>query len=79
MTGIYLKCEDCPTTIGGEEVTANGESAPNRSGSVLLRKRAAERGWTSAIATVPGRRIEQTFDWCPICSIRRRAENASAP
>lgn len=67
--GVYLKCERCPVTIGGEQVTKNPE--PSLSGwwqGGELRKRAAAYGWTT-FDVAPSRPWEdRTGDLCPQCS-----------
>lgn len=69
MHGIYLKCECCPATIGGEQVTQNPEPPLNRHQGVELRKRAKERGWIQC--TLPMGKLQHhgdPGDLCPECA-----------
>lgn len=61
MYGIYLKCERCGKTIGGEDVTPKqqGIQTLKRWEGVRLRELAAERGWTHQ---------PPDADPCPECS-----------
>lgn len=61
MYGIYLKCERCGKTIGGEDVTPKQQGIPTltrRQGS-KLRALAADLGWTH---------LAPDADLCPECS-----------
>ena len=62
MTGIYIKCEKCSATFGGEEASRD-EAAKYPRGlgwtdGQKLREEAAKRGWTG----------KGDFDLCPNCS-----------
>jgi len=48
MYGIYLECERCGATLGGENVTPKqqGIRTLNRFEGAELRALAADRGWT---------------------------------
>jgi hypothetical protein len=59
MYGIYLKCEQCGATIGGEQVTQNPEPPLGRFKGVELRARAAALGWKF---------VPPDSDYCPTCS-----------
>lgn len=61
MYGIYLKCETCGATVGGEEVTPREQGVPTltRWQGRELRDRAAQRGWTHS---------RPDSDFCPACS-----------
>jgi len=61
MYGIYLKCEKCGKTIGGEDVTPKQQGIPTlgRFEGRRLRELAAERGWTHH---------PPNDDLCPECS-----------
>ena len=61
MYGIYLKCEHCGATIGGEDVTPKQQGIPTlgRFEGAALRTLAAEHGWTHEA---------QDVDYCPPCS-----------
>lgn len=65
MYGIYLRCETCRKTIGGEQVTEKHEPPLNRREGRRLRELAAERGWTH---TPPD------SDLCPDCSVTKAPE-----
>jgi hypothetical protein len=71
MYGIYLKCESCGKTIGGEEVTPRHRGAPTlgRFDGAKLRALAADRGWTHE---------EPDSDFCPACSAARLSAVRSA-
>lgn len=58
--GIYLQCETCKATIGGEQVTPKQQGIPTltRHESAILRKLAGDRGWLC----LPG-----DLDYCPDC------------
>lgn len=60
MYGIYLRCETCGKTIGGEDVTPKqkGFEPLGRSDGRKLRALAAERGWTH---------YPYDDDYCPEC------------
>lgn len=62
MYGIYLKCEGCGATIGGEDVTPKQQSIPTltRFEGVRLRELAALRGWVSV--------ADADKDYCPVCA-----------
>lgn len=67
MYGIYLKCETCGKTIGGEDVTPKQQGIPTltRWEGKKLRELAAERGWTSGESDT-GYCPDYT-DYCPDC------------
>lgn len=69
MYGIYLECDQCGKTIGGEDVTPKMQGIPTltRGQGRELRALAADRGWTH---------IAPEKDLCPDCS---KAPNAKAP
>lgn len=73
MYGSYLKCETCPATIGGEEVTPRQQGIPTlRHGdSATLRRLAGERGWTTQ--KLGGYHYNDN-DWCPACSAKRKEQ-----
>jgi hypothetical protein len=60
MYGIYLKCERCQATIGGEHVTPAQQGIPTlqRGEGRKLREEAAKRGW---------RFVPPDSDYCPAC------------
>ena len=60
MTGVYLKCNSCGKTLGGEEVTdaTNGLHWSQRG---FLQRKAKEFGWT-------GEMNSNSYDLCPVCS-----------
>lgn len=62
MTGIYLQCEECIATIGGEEVCSD-KLGLHRSLHETLRALAWKRGWTT---------VDNKFDYCPTCSEKRK-------
>ena len=63
MHGIYLKCENCGATIGGEEVTPKQAGIPPLTWFERhkLRELAAERGWTHE---------PPDSDYCPACGFK---------
>lgn len=71
MYGIYLQCECCTATIGGEQVTKNPEPPLSRFQGDELRKRARERGWIQC--TLPFGHLqdwrEEPGDLCPIHAV----------
>jgi hypothetical protein len=71
MYGIYLKCEQCGKTIGGEEVTPKQQGIPplTRWQRTELRLLAADRGWTHQ---------PRDYDFCPDCS-KARATDSTVP
>lgn len=60
MYGIYLECEACKATIGGEEVTPSQQGMPtlDRHDGRILRQKASERGW---------KYLGGDQDYCPEC------------
>jgi hypothetical protein len=60
MTGIYIQCEQCDATLGGEQVTERGTPTLSRSECARLREEAAKRGWRSE-----GDWIADIKDFCP--------------
>jgi hypothetical protein len=70
MYGIYLKCEHCGTTIGGEDVTPKQQGIPTltRWQGRELRERAAQRGWTHE---------PPDGDLCPECSEASSTKSAT--
>lgn len=64
MYGIYLKCEHCGKTIGGENVTPTQQGIPTltRWQGRELRERAAQRGWTHR---------PPDSDLCTECSMKK--------
>lgn len=64
MTGIYLKCDECGNTFGGEEVEpkVNYPMGLHWSQSCLLKEEARKEGWTGALTR------ESNSDKCPECS-----------
>lgn len=72
MTGIYLKCNECGATLGGEQVT--GPERPfglHWSEHHTLRTRAAERGW----------RVDASNDedYCPNCVPLKGEQDGPTP
>lgn len=61
MTGIYLKCDKCGATLGGEEVTT-ATNGLHWSHWPQLQAAARERGWTGPLTR------ESDSDRCPECS-----------
>ena len=61
MYGIYLECDKCGNTIGGEEVTPRQQGVPTltRHDGDRLRQLAADLGWTQPC---------EHCDHCPQCS-----------
>jgi len=62
MYGIYLRCETCGKTLGGEDVTPKQQGIPTltRHEGAKLRELASVVGWTHTPPDV---------DLCPACSI----------
>lgn len=71
MTGIYLKCDTCGKTLGGEEVTFASQGL-HWSDTAQLQKAARELGWTGPLTR------DSNSDRCPECS-RERSERGRAP
>lgn len=74
MTGIYLKCEACGATLGGEQVTAN----PNMRGvdwgnAPVLVDAARKLGWTGSMTS------QSNDDRCPACSRATPSAGAATP
>ena len=61
MTGIYLKCDKCGATLGGEEVTSD-QKGLHWSHFKRLQKAARDLGWTGPLDR------ESNSDLCPECS-----------
>jgi hypothetical protein len=62
MTGIYLKCDKCGATLGGEQVTDwSKPQGLHWSESPALAKAARERGWT-------GNLDRNGPSYCPQCT-----------
>jgi hypothetical protein len=61
MTGIYLKCDKCGKTLGGEEVTTK-ERGLHWGEWQTLKAAASQLGWTGPLT------IESNEDRCPECS-----------
>lgn len=71
--GIYLKCDGCGATLGGEQVTANPEPPLVTQQGGELRERAAERGWTTYSAPAAEEQVSGISglnDRCPNCTHR---------
>lgn len=62
MYGVYLKCDNCGKTIGGEDVTEKLQGIPTltRFEGPKLRELAGIRGWAHALPDT---------DTCPICAM----------
>lgn len=61
MYGIYLKCDQCGATIGGEDVTPKQQGIPTlnrREGAKLRELAAVLYGWSHP---------ESDTDLCPQC------------
>ncbi len=61
MSGIYLKCDSCGATLGGEQVTTK-ERGLHWSEAHILKERALALGWTGDLDR------DSTNDRCPECS-----------
>ena len=61
MTGIYLKCDKCGATLGGEEVTRD-RNGLHWSHFKRLQEAARLLGWTGALDR------DSNSDLCPECS-----------
>lgn len=61
MTGIYLKCDKCGKTLGGEDVTT-AERGLHWSQWPQLQEAARKLGWTGPLTR------ESNTDKCPECS-----------
>lgn len=61
MTGIYLRCDKCGATLGGEEVTDASNGLHWSQYSVLL-DAARKLGWTGPLTR------QSNSDMCPECS-----------
>lgn len=62
MTGIYLKCDSCGITLGGESVTKDANGL-HWSRWKQLQDAARDLGWTGPLTRESG------ADKCPKCSI----------
>lgn len=62
MTGIYIKCEKCAATLGGEQVTPRqqGMRPLRRGDDDKLRAAAAALGWSAT-----GKWPQEVQDFCP--------------
>lgn len=67
MTGIYLRCDECGATLGGEEVTT-AEQGLRWSQWRALQKAARELGWTGPLDW------SSESDKCPTCSQKTQGE-----
>lgn len=65
MTGIYLRCDACGATLGGEQVSS-ARNGLHWSHSPALVKAARELGWTGPLSR------ESNDDRCPRCSQENR-------
>lgn len=65
MTGIYLRCDKCGATLGGEQVTRH-ERGLHWSETSTLADEARRLGWTGALTR------ESNSDLCPACSVEWR-------
>lgn len=61
MTGIYLRCDGCGATLGGEQVSPRPQGL-GWADEAALRARARELGWTGPLTRSSG------TDLCPGCS-----------
>jgi hypothetical protein len=62
VTGIYLQCDICKATLGGEQVTANPDPPPGWFNQGILRDAARKLGWTGPLNS------DSDSDRCPECS-----------
>lgn len=63
MPGIYLKCDQCGKTLGGEEAT-NRWHGLNWCGEHILQDYARSIGWTGPLTS------ESNSDRCPKCTTK---------
>jgi hypothetical protein len=61
MTGIYIKCDSCGKTLGGEQVSPK-ERGLHWSEAHILKEEALNLGWTGELDR------SSTSDRCPECS-----------
>lgn len=70
MTGIYLRCDTCGATLGGEEVERQKERGLSYGEWPKLQDAARQRGWTGPLTR------ESNEDRCPLCSTTSPQEKA---
>lgn len=62
MTGIYLRCDKCGATLGGEEVDRSSSRGLSYGEAHKLQEEARRRGWTGPLTW------DSNQDRCPKCS-----------
>jgi hypothetical protein len=69
MTGIYVRCDQCGNTLGGEQVSS-AENGLHWSESSILKQEAIKLGWSGDLDR------NSIDDKCPVCSISEGVRQA---